>query len=343
MTEQTSTPKKMNEVDVAFGYPMYMQEYWTKIQKISDRQTVNTINEGMNYTHAKTIPQLETAIHTLHDVVGNAETKNAEIVIGNGASQLVSAIAYATQKMDIYQILLEPPYWGRLKFLLNSGAGAVGNNPNVCRHHKALINDKYFKFAVSPNNPDGTLQAPEGELSVVDACYYWPQYTRGIKKLDYDVMIFGLSKATGHAGTRIGWAIVKDPKIAELMRDYVEQSTCGVSRDAQKRARTVIAAAALPPNQMASCFVFAQHKLAKRWSLIKHYSKNAPFKILNENGMFVWCSGTPTEGLKVMPGSALGLADSAQYFRMNLGCADDVFEQLIKALDNGSSTSMAGT
>lgn len=339
MTEQTSTPKRTSEVDVAFGYPMYMQEFWTALQKISDKTTVNTINEGMNYTHAKTIPQLETAIHILHDKVGNADTKGAEIVIGVGASQLISAIAYAAQKMNIYQILLEPPYWGRIHFLLSMGAGAVGNNPSVTRKHKALINDTYFKFATSPNNPDAAVQKPEGAISVVDMCYSWPQYTRDIKKESHDVMIFGLSKCTGHAGTRIGWAIVKNKEIAELMREYVELSTCGVSRDAQKRAHTILAAAS-----DMRCFQFATHKMAKRWSLFKHYSKgNTDFKVLNSSGMFVWCEGTPTEGLRVMPGTQLGLAEPTQCFRINLGCSDDVFDQLIKVLEDGSKTTVAGT
>ena len=342
MTELTSTPKKMNEVDVAFGYPMYMQEYWKLIQKAGDKTTVNTINEGMNYTHAATIPQLETAIHIIHEKVGNAESKDCEIVIGNGASQLVSAIAYAAQKMDIYQILLEPPYWGRLKFLLNMGAGAVGNLPDVVRKHKALINDKFFKFATSPNNPTGELQEPEGDLNVVDACYYWPQYTRITKKLNHDVMIFGLSKCTGHAGTRIGWALVKDKKVAQLMRDYVEQSTCGVSRDAQKRARTILATAA--DSKLTDPFMFGRHKICKRWSLFSHYARPwTSFKILNKDGMFAWCEGTPPEGLKVMGASVSGLADSSQCFRINLGCSDDVFEQLIKVLIDGSATSVAGT
>lgn len=340
MTEQTSIPKKMNEVDVAFGYPMYMQEFWTAMQKISDKTTVNTLNEGMNYTHAKTIPQLETAIHILHDKVGNAETKDCEIVIGTGASQLISAIAYAAQKMRIYQILLEPPYWGRIHFLLNMGAGATGNRPDVIRKHKALINDVYFKFATSPNNPDAETQKPEGAISVVDMCYYWPQYTRITReKPSHDVMIFGLSKCTGHAGTRIGWAVVKDKHTADLMREFVELSTCGVSRDAQKRARTILAAAA-----DLRCFQFAQHKLAKRWSLFKHYSRGSTdFKILNGSGMFAWCEGTPTEGLRVMPGTQLGLAEPTECFRINLGCSDDMFDQLIKVLEDGSKTVVAGT
>ena len=36
--------------------------------------------------------------------------------------------------------------------------------------------------------------------------------------LDEEIMIFSASKFSGHAGNRMGWALVKDPVIAQLMQ-----------------------------------------------------------------------------------------------------------------------------
>lgn len=331
MTEQTSTVKKTSEVDVSFGQPLYMLEYWTLLDKISTDSTIIHLNEGMSYNFGHISPRLEVSIRTLHNMIGNAAQSQCEVVVGNGASQLVSAIAYATQKMDIYQILLEPPYWGRLKFLLNLGAGAVGNRPDVVRKHKALINDKYFKFAVNPNNPDNKQSEPEGELSVADMCYYWPQYVKNIEMKSYDVMIFGLGKATGHAGVRIGWALVKNPRVAELMREFVHQSTCGVSKDSQKRAVTILNKVVKPSEvPEITCFDFAKEKLKNRWWAFRA-AVRGKFAVENDSGMFAWCRGEVPAGLKVMSAESSGISDNS-YFRINLGCDDETFAAMLKVI-----------
>lgn len=348
MTGQTNTPQSSSDktveatmnkpvVDVSFGIPGYMREFWRAYADLTDIKTEIEIDHGMSYNFAKTWHLLETHIIALHNDVGNAETEGCRVILGNGASQIVSAVAYAAQKMHLNQILLEKPYWGRLKFLLSIGVGAVGNHPDTAvKHHKALITSPWFKFAVSPNNPDGATQEPEGPLSIVDMCYYWPQYTDKIEKKAHDVMIFGLSKATGHAGTRVGWALVKDKKFAALMREYIELSTCGVSNDAQKRAKTVITSA-----RKNDCFKFAKETLRTRWAAFKAVAANAPFKVLNDNGMFAWCQLKEDEvfaeqfmldtyGLKVIAGSYFGATN--REFRINLGCDDYEFHNMIGAL-----------
>jgi L-tryptophan---pyruvate aminotransferase len=40
--------------------------------------------------------------------------------------------------------------------------------------------------------------------AVHDLVYYWPQYTAITRRAAHDVMLFALSKITGHADTRIG-------------------------------------------------------------------------------------------------------------------------------------------
>ena len=75
-------------------------------------------------------------------------------------------------------------------------------------------------MVTSPNNPDGALReaacdgadlcgsdndngAADGScLRVHDLAYFWPHFTPVTAPKSEDVMLFTLSKLTGHAGSR---------------------------------------------------------------------------------------------------------------------------------------------
>lgn len=67
----------------------------------------------------------------------------------------------------------------------------------------------YIEMVTSPNNPDGVCREAvvkkDGGKCVHDLAYYWPQYTPITAPSDYDIMLFTVSKCTGHAGSRIGY------------------------------------------------------------------------------------------------------------------------------------------
>lgn len=69
----------------------------------------------------------------------------------------------------------------------------------------------YIELVTTPNNPDGVIKEPVAQgtkgMLVHDLAYYWPQYTAITSPADHDIMLFTLSKATGHAGSRIGYVL----------------------------------------------------------------------------------------------------------------------------------------
>lgn len=72
-------------------------------------------------------------------------------------------------------------------------------------------NNSYIELVTTPNNPSGEARYPvvNGSGSVIyDLAYYWPHYTPITSQVDEDVMLFTLSKSTGHAGTRIGCVLI---------------------------------------------------------------------------------------------------------------------------------------
>ncbi|KAF5189760.1 Tryptophan aminotransferase-related protein, partial [Thalictrum thalictroides] len=68
--------------------------------------------------------------------------------------------------------------------------------------------EPYIEVVTSTNNPDGNIREPVvkrgGGILIHDLAYYWPQYTAITSPADHDLMLFTISKCTGHAGARIG-------------------------------------------------------------------------------------------------------------------------------------------
>jgi histidinol-phosphate/aromatic aminotransferase/cobyric acid decarboxylase-like protein len=69
-------------------------------------------------------------------------------------------------------------------------------------------NEDIIEFVTSPNNPDAQLRKPVvgGAAAIVDHAYYWPHFTHIPAPADEDVMLFTVSKLSGHASSRFGYA-----------------------------------------------------------------------------------------------------------------------------------------
>ena len=64
-----------------------------------------------------------------------------------------------------------------------------------------------MEIVTYPNNPTGDFHKPTyaDAFHVYDSVYLWPSLVNYSEPLDVDVVLFSMSKATGHAGTRFGW------------------------------------------------------------------------------------------------------------------------------------------
>lgn len=98
--------------------------------------------------------------------------------------------------------------------------------------------------SASPNNPTGALRTPKvanKSMVICDFVYDWPYLAHGaVQTTRCDVMIYSMSKVTGHAGTRFGWALIKDKAVYEAAVEIMLDLTLGISVDAQVRAHTLL-------------------------------------------------------------------------------------------------------
>lgn len=125
-----------------------------------------------------------------------------------------------------------------------------------------------IEFVTSPNNPDGFLKQAVLRGSSVscinDHAYYWPHFTAIPAPADEDVMTFTISKLTGHAGTRFGWAIVKDENVYNRMQTYIQMSQLTISKDTQLRALKLLKV--IIKDGGKEIFDFGYKRMRDRWN-----------------------------------------------------------------------------
>ncbi|KAG5525340.1 hypothetical protein RHGRI_031871 [Rhododendron griersonianum] len=142
-------------------------------------------------------------------------------------------------------------------------------------------NANFIEFVTSPNNPDGllkkaVLEGPHAK-AINDHAYFWPHYTAIPAPADEDVMIFTLSKLTGHAGSRFGWALIKDEAVYQAMSAYASQISFGVSHDTQLVALKLLKFVAQGKGEI---FDFGFETMRNRWEILgKTLSVSSRFSI----------------------------------------------------------------
>ncbi|KAH9304281.1 hypothetical protein KI387_008685, partial [Taxus chinensis] len=243
--------------NVASGDPVFLEPFW-----IANAEAAATvvpawyrmsyrINDAANPSAVS--PALEKQIRAIHALVGNAVTQGRYIVLGTGSTQLINAAINslsATNSSNPALVVAAAPSYGGFEEqteLFDSRDNLWKGDANAWTKRTNKLNSTTFiEFVTYPNNPDGILEeaALEGEnvRTVNDHAYYWPHFTAITHPADEDIMLFTLSKLTGHAGSRLGWAIIKDYDVYQKIYQYVQSNTLGVSHDTQLRATRLLKA-----------------------------------------------------------------------------------------------------
>ncbi|KAL9243123.1 hypothetical protein vseg_017051 [Gypsophila vaccaria] len=272
-------------INLDHGDPTMYETYW---QNAGDKSTV-VISGWQSMSYFSDVnnlcwflePTFAKEVIRLHKVVGNAVTEGRHIVVGTGSTQLFQAALYALSLDHAtdhpISVVSATPYYSfyrqvieYLKSGLYKWAGDTANFDGE---------DPYIELITSPNNPDGFVRQPvvnrSGGMLVHDFAYYWPQYIPITAPADHDIMLFTVSKTTGHAGMRIGWALVKDKEVAKRMTKFIELSSIGVSKDSQLRAAKLLQTVSDSREHSSDYkkrddfFEISYHLVANRWKQLR--------------------------------------------------------------------------
>jgi L-tryptophan--pyruvate aminotransferase len=332
-------------LDLRFGNPYFLEPYW----RAHNNDITILSGTKMSYKKAMVNGPLKKAIVDIHNKIGNAETKDYHVIVGHGASQVISAALYALSLRGPKDVFATHPHFPRFEhFTMFAGNGLTFHK----RPPLEVVADKWIQIITHPNNPDASIYPISRVMKykVLDLCYMWPQYTE-VTKYAEDIMVFSLAKATGHASTRIGWALVKDKAIADDMAHYIEMSTSGVSYEAKYYAERILVSQMIDFN--GTCFKHGADKLKRRWETFHEATQNnKDFKVINCSGMFIWGAmldekTDATEYLKEkgilgVNGTYFGVLRK-NCFRLNIGCEVEKFERLVAICHGKTSLTSVGS
>jgi len=197
-----------------------------------DYQSFKGIGNDTDFTYT-----VSETIKDLHRAAGNVNFEDHELIVGLGAHQLVQAALFALSpdRSITTSVFTAPPYWSKFKRMIDSYSPA---NKHFDNYEEAMdvVNrgDAIVDLITSPSN-SGNMLASEQQLlglpstkQIWDLVYYWPSSYADKSKivpLEEDIMIFSLSKLAGFSGHRFGWVWVKDPEVAERMKNYLSITT----------------------------------------------------------------------------------------------------------------------
>ena len=319
-------------IDLRIGNPDLLIE---NISSLAYRTEVaSLITVGMPYNKNGPMDFAVDAIKKLHQKYHpNLLTPNSRIVVGSGASQLISAFWSLNKRAYV-----QSPFWFRTPLL------ALKQNSEMIEY-KLSQND--VNLVTYPNNPDGALLISQSKKTWYDSVYLWPWYfetnemfknaTDELVRAEKAMTIFTLSKMTGHCGTRFGWAVVEDSSLADKLNEYMEFESGGVSFDAQNKASAVIHNL-LSSDSWQNELAGVQKELNERKKTLQEFCIKQNWLYQPSAGMFAWIttnSDGAVERLSVFGimgtcGSKCG--GSKKQIRLNLAVTKDVWTEMLKII-----------
>jgi len=175
-----------------------------------------------------------------------------------------------------------------------------------------------------------------------DLVYYWPHlsgFGYNMEMKNSDVALFSLTKLSGHASSRFGWAFVKDQQLAETMRAWLYNIMLSSSTTSAGFALQVFKELNQNGNKF---FNWVRDRLEERWDRLngilgtqqniinraKVGTQYAWLEIVGKNDteMLNMCFNV---GFLPIPGLMFG---QAGYLRLNLCETDVVIERMMDAM-----------
>ena len=253
--------------EAGFGHPTMFEKYWQG----HGTPLAIPLSDHLAYTLG-TSHVLEKLIRELHEKVGNLNVSGKHIVIGSGSTSLIHPAILALLKAHGRKsgsLFARRPFYAGYQFFAEECTEIDFFHYETRELAPDLKGAGTIEMITSPNNPDGHARMIESQgAKIVDHAYFWPTFTSIDRQPSYGkdtIALFTLSKLTGHASTRIGWAVTDDIEKAKEMRKWIFAKHLDVPREPQLKAISVLDHLVHNHHQFFQTF---RTLMSSRWQLL---------------------------------------------------------------------------
>jgi hypothetical protein len=338
-------------LDMAIGNPLVYEDFWEKLNHYISLP----LSRKMGYDLVG-LPSLHEAILAYHRELSkiwsplNPAAYPGGLIIGNGSTQLLVGTLISIWALEfgfdplsamdtgsatgVCYVLVENPYYFYYRSTFE--AAFPGRFIFQCTQDKIPAGAVTIELITSPNNPNGVLAKPasgfKSKYCVADTVYDCPAFGKVPQHVDWaDVRLFSGSKAMGFASSRVGWCFVKQKRLADLITNYVSQSTLGLSETGMLR---VLAGFQYVIPNIKFFYDNMRAIMQCRWNtFLKLVAQQKVVQAQNDFGPYLWLRAPGHDAEKLFRGMGiLGVAgigflltcpeapDSASYIRLNGIC-----------------------
>lgn len=329
-----------DRINLASGEPILVRDITRKLFEL-DRFSCDMSFQDWDYKVLGYKPLID---HLEHK-------HNAPVIITNGATQALHASLYALAHLGAAKVGFRTPYWSRLPEMIDGAGLDYAHFIGGMMSQENLNIDSYLLTA--PNNPDGYMPSLEllrtatqvykdHKIPCIHNAVY---YTRTYLPIDHpieavgDVQIFSASKHYGLTSLRIGYVVVYNPHFYQLIRDYMELSTIGVSIPAQRLYLHLLERTEQMPLLEEHFVKTTREALRRSKQLIKELDPakiELPMSLDLSCGSFAWLKLKQPDILTraqiaAVPGELFGA--KPDYVRVNLAVDHEILSTAVKCIN----------
>lgn len=311
----------MKKINLQIGSPTLFEEFWKD-------KTLNPVgisyNENTQYADSPSWISEEDLEAILRRIFEKKFPflSAYKLIIGNGAGQLLQSYLFALSK-EKTKIYIETPAWFDYFRMAEYAHMEIVSDP-------LLVDSELITLV---NNPDNTLRKSKTSKSKgYDACYALQQYSYDETLLphDGDAYFFSLSKLTGHASNRLGWAFVKDESLYSKISQSIDTLSTGVSRSSQIVGLQCLLAYEMYENEFVT---FVQKALTERHQLLSDYF--GELLLSKSGGMFAYIGISAHEfeqKYNILGVEGGNFCDTKTAVRINIACSHEIFNDVIQRI-----------